>query len=119
MTLPTRELRRYLYPFVIPSLSPEAHPAHQMTTSTQRRVVSFGVFQADLDNRQLTKSGYRIRLQEKPFQVLGLLLERQGVVVTREELKERLWPADTFVEFDVGLNTAIKKLRAALNDAAD
>jgi TolB-like protein/DNA-binding winged helix-turn-helix (wHTH) protein/Tfp pilus assembly protein PilF len=90
-----------------------------MTSIAQRRIVSFGVFEADLDNRQLTKSGYRIRLQDKPFQVLALLLERQGMVVTREELKETLWPADTFVEFDVGLNTAIKKLRAALSDAAD
>ena len=90
-----------------------------MTAPAQRRIVSFGVFEADLDNRQLAKSGYRIRLQDKPFQVLALLLERQGLVVTREELKERLWPADTFVEFDVGLNTAIKKLRAALGDAAD
>lgn len=94
-------------------------PHPPMTAPAQRRIVSFGVFEADLDNRQLTKSGYRIRLQDKPFQVLALLLERQGLVVTREELKERLWPADTFVEFDVGLNTAIKKLRAALGDAAD
>jgi DNA-binding winged helix-turn-helix (wHTH) protein len=90
-----------------------------MGPTAQRRIVRFGVYEADFDNRQLTKSGFRIRLQDKPFQLLVLLLERQGVVVTREELKEKLWPGDTFVEFDVGLNTAVKKLRAALNDSAD
>ena len=90
-----------------------------MGPTAQRRIARFGVYQADFDNRQLTKSGFRIRLQDKPFQLLVLLLERQGVVVTREELKEKLWPGDTFVEFDVGLNTAVKKLRAALCDSAD
>jgi TolB-like protein/DNA-binding winged helix-turn-helix (wHTH) protein/Tfp pilus assembly protein PilF len=90
-----------------------------MGSTAQRRIARFGIYEADFDNRQLTKSGFRIRLQDKPFQLLVLLLERQGVVVTREELKERLWPGDTFVEFDVGLNTAVKKLRAALNDSAD
>lgn len=87
--------------------------------TTQRRIARFGIFEADLDNRQLTKSGFRIRLQDQPFQLLALLVERPGVVVTREELKERLWPGNTFVEFDDGLNTAIKKLRAALGDLAD
>jgi TolB-like protein/DNA-binding winged helix-turn-helix (wHTH) protein len=90
-----------------------------MSSTAQHRIARFGVFEADLEGRRLSKSGYRIRLQEQPFQILALLLERQGVVVTREELKERLWPSDTFVEFDVGLNTAIKKLRAALSDSAD
>jgi TolB-like protein/DNA-binding winged helix-turn-helix (wHTH) protein/Tfp pilus assembly protein PilF len=90
-----------------------------MGPTAQRRIARFGVFEADFENRQLTKNGFRIRLQEKPFQLLMLLLERQGVVLTREELKEKLWPSDTFVEFDVGLNTAVKKLRGALNDSAD
>jgi TolB-like protein/DNA-binding winged helix-turn-helix (wHTH) protein/Tfp pilus assembly protein PilF len=90
-----------------------------MGVTAQRRIARFGVFEADFDHHRLTKSGFRIRLQHKPFELLMLLLERQGVVVTREELKEKLWPADTFVEFDVGLNTAVKKLRAALNDSAD
>jgi TolB-like protein/DNA-binding winged helix-turn-helix (wHTH) protein/Tfp pilus assembly protein PilF len=90
-----------------------------MGLTVQRRIARFGVFEADFESRQLTKSGLRIRLQEKPFQLLMLLLERKGVVVTREELKEKLWPRDTFVEFDVGLNTAVKKLRAALSDSAD
>jgi TolB-like protein/DNA-binding winged helix-turn-helix (wHTH) protein/Tfp pilus assembly protein PilF len=90
-----------------------------MEPITHRRTARFGVFEADFDSRQLTKSGFRIRLQDQPFQLLALLLERQGEVVTREELKERLWSGNTFVEFDNGLNTAIKKLRAALSDNAD
>jgi TolB-like protein/DNA-binding winged helix-turn-helix (wHTH) protein/Tfp pilus assembly protein PilF len=90
-----------------------------MGTSTQRRIARFGIYEADLDDRRLTKSGFRIRLQDQPFQVLSLLLEKQGSVVTRDELKEKLWASDTFVAFDDGLNTAIKKLRTALNDSAD
>jgi TolB-like protein/DNA-binding winged helix-turn-helix (wHTH) protein/Tfp pilus assembly protein PilF len=90
-----------------------------MVSTVPRRIARFGIFEADLDNRRLTKSGFRIRLQDQPFQVLALLLERQGQVVTRDELKEMLWASDTFVVFDDGLNTAIKKLRGALNDAAD
>jgi TolB-like protein/DNA-binding winged helix-turn-helix (wHTH) protein len=90
-----------------------------MGPTAQRRIARFGVFEADFDTRQLTKSGFRIRLQDQPFQLLALLLDRQGAVVTREELKERLWPGNTFVEFDNGLNTAIKKLRTALSDSAD
>jgi TolB-like protein/DNA-binding winged helix-turn-helix (wHTH) protein/Tfp pilus assembly protein PilF len=90
-----------------------------MGSTMQRRIARFGIFEADLDSRRLTKNGFRIRLQDQPFQVLALLLERQGLVVTRDELKEKLWASDTFVAFDDGLNTAIKKLRTALNDAAD
>lgn len=90
-----------------------------MRPTTQRRTARFGVFEADLDSRQLTKSGLRIRLQDQPFQLLALLVERQGQVVTREELKEELWPGNTFVEFDAGLNTAVKKLRTALSDSSD
>ncbi len=87
--------------------------------SPKRRMVSFGLFQADCEQRILTKGGLRIKLQDQPFQVLVMLLDRPGEVVTREEIRERLWTADTFVVFDDGLNTAIKKLRAALNDSAD
>jgi TolB-like protein/DNA-binding winged helix-turn-helix (wHTH) protein/Flp pilus assembly protein TadD len=79
----------------------------------------FGLFEADFEQRILTKGGLRIKLQDQPFQVLAMLLERQGELVTREDIRHQLWPADTFVEFDDGLNTAIKKLRAALNDSAD
>ena len=72
----------------------------------------------DLAAGELRKSGIRIRLQEQPFQVLALLLERPGDVVTREELRQKLWPADTFVDFDHSLNTAVNKLREALGDSA-
>jgi cholera toxin transcriptional activator len=80
--------------------------------------VRFGVFEADLVAGELRKNGGRIRLQEQPFQLLALLLERPGEVVTREELRQKLWPADTFVDFDHSLNTAVNKLREALGDSA-
>jgi len=83
------------------------------------RRMRFGLFEADSEQRILTKNGLRVRLQEQPFQVLALLLDRPGEIVSREEIRQKLWPADTFVEFDDGLNTAIKKLRAALGDSAD
>jgi Tol biopolymer transport system component/DNA-binding winged helix-turn-helix (wHTH) protein len=86
---------------------------------TARRLVRFGLFELDLAVGELRKQGRRIRLQDQPFQVLELLLSQPGEVVTREELQKALWPADTFVEFDQGLNTAIKKIRLALGDAAD
>jgi DNA-binding winged helix-turn-helix (wHTH) protein/Tol biopolymer transport system component len=79
----------------------------------------FGVFEADLTARELYKRGVPIRLQDKPFQMLALLLERPLEVVTREELQTRLWPNGTFVDFDKGLNTAAKKLRDALGDSAE
>jgi DNA-binding winged helix-turn-helix (wHTH) protein len=90
-----------------------------MKSGIQGRIAKFGVFEADLGHRRLSKSGFRIRLQEQPFQILALLLERPGQVLTREQLKEALWAGDTFVAFDDGLNTAIKKLRAALCDTPD
>src|SRR5882762_1904455 len=83
------------------------------------RVLQFGAFQVDLRAGELRKSGSRIKLQEQPFQVLSMLLERPGDVLTREELRQKLWPADTFVDFDDGLNTAIKKLRDVLGDSAE
>ena len=84
-----------------------------------QKVVRFGIFEADLRQRLLTKGGLRVRLQDQPFQLLAVLLERPGDLVTREELQQKLWPADTYVAFDDGLNTAIKKLRSALGDTAD
>src|SRR4051812_39188081 len=80
--------------------------------------VRFGPFEADLQTGELWKSGSRLRLQEQPFQVLAMLLARKGELVTREELRLKLWPTDTFVDFDHGLNTAINKLRDALGDSA-
>jgi DNA-binding winged helix-turn-helix (wHTH) protein len=83
-----------------------------------RRVGRFGVFELDLEAGELRKSGMKLRLQEQPFQVLALLLERAGEIVSREELRQKLWPSDTFVDFDHSLNTAINKVREALGDSA-
>ena len=80
--------------------------------------MQFGVYEADLDARELRKQGRRLRLQDQPFSVLAVLVERSGVVVTREELRERLWSADTFVDFDHSLNTAVNKIREVLGDSA-
>jgi cholera toxin transcriptional activator len=81
-------------------------------------IARFGVFELDLAAGELRKNGTRLRLQDQPFHVLGLLLERAGDVVTREELRQKLWPADTFVDFDHSLNTAVNKLRETLGDSA-
>jgi len=83
------------------------------------RIVRFGAFEADLRAGELRKSGIRLKLQEQPFQILCLLLEQPGEVIAREEFQKKLWPADTFVDFEHGLNTAITKLRQALADEAD
>jgi TolB-like protein/DNA-binding winged helix-turn-helix (wHTH) protein/Flp pilus assembly protein TadD len=83
------------------------------------RVFRFGPFELSEYKRELLKNGVRIRLQDQPFQVLVELLANASRVVTREELQQKLWPADTFVDFDVGLNTAIRKIRLALGDDAD
>lgn len=85
---------------------------------SNRRLVRFGVFELDLSAGELRKNGVKLRLQGQPFQVLALLLERSGEVVTREELQQKLWPSDTFVDFDHSLNTAINKVREALGDSA-
>src|ERR1700739_728779 len=84
-----------------------------------REWLRFGVFELDLRAGELRKHGLRVRLQEQPFQVLATLLEHPGEVVTREELQKKLWPADTFVDFDHGLNKTINKIREALNDSAE
>ena len=79
-------------------------------------VIRFEGFEVDLRAQELYKAGRKIKLQVQPFQVLAMLLEQPGEVVTREEMQKRLWPADTFVDFDHSVNTAIKKLRQALGD---
>lgn len=84
----------------------------------EKRIFRFGVFEADATSGELRKSGMRLRLQEQPFQVLILLLERPGEVVTREEIRQKLWSADTFVDFDHSLNTIINKIRDVLSDSA-
>jgi Tol biopolymer transport system component/DNA-binding winged helix-turn-helix (wHTH) protein len=87
--------------------------------TTNPRIARFGLFELDLDAHELRKSGVRIKLHDQPFQILSMLLERPGTVVTREELQKRLWPGDTFVDFDLSLNSAVKKLRQALNDDSE
>jgi DNA-binding winged helix-turn-helix (wHTH) protein len=89
-----------------------------MAVEPSRKIYRFGVFEADAASGELRKSGVRIHLQEQPFQVLVILLERSGEVVTREDLRQKLWPSDTFVDFDHSLNTIINKLREALGDSA-
>ena len=86
--------------------------------SSPQKSIRFAVFEVDLAAGELRKNGARVRLQEQPFQILAYLLGRAGEVVTREELRQKLWPADTFVDFDHSLNTAINKLREALGDSA-
>lgn len=83
------------------------------------RVVRFSAFEADFRAGELRKHGMRIKLQDQPFRVLQILLEHSGEPVTREELQHRVWPEDTFVDFESGLNNAIKRLREALCDSAD
>jgi len=83
-----------------------------------RGVVRFGLFEADLHAGELRKGGTRIRLQEQPFQLLTVLLEQPGELITRDALRKRVWPENTFVEFDHALNTAVKKIRVALSDDA-
>ena len=78
----------------------------------------FGLYEADAASGELLRDGRKLRMQEQPFQVLVALLEKPGEVVTREDLRQRLWPSDTFVDFDHSLNTAINKLRDALGDGA-
>jgi TolB-like protein/DNA-binding winged helix-turn-helix (wHTH) protein/Flp pilus assembly protein TadD len=87
--------------------------------SAGKQCVRFGVFEVNLGSGELRKHGIKIKLQQKPFQILTLLMERPGDLVTREELQRGLWPSDIFVDFDSGLNNAVKKLRAALGDSAD
>ena len=82
------------------------------------RVLRFGLFELDLTAGELRKNGSKLRLQEQPLQVLTLLLQRAGDVVTREDLRQKLWPSDTFVDFDHSLNTAVNKLRDTLGDSA-
>jgi TolB-like protein/DNA-binding winged helix-turn-helix (wHTH) protein/Tfp pilus assembly protein PilF len=83
------------------------------------RLVRFGVFEADLQAHELRKQGVQIKLQDQPFQILAFLLEHAGEIVTREQLRQKLWPADTFVDVDNSVNAAINRLREALGDSAE
>lgn len=87
-------------------------------SAADKRIYRFGVFEADASSGELRKAGMRVKMQDQPFQVLILLLQRPGEVVTREEVRQKLWPSDTFVDFDHSLNTIINKVREALDDSA-
>jgi len=89
-----------------------------MTGEAAHRVFCFGVFEADESAGELRKHGLRIKLHSQPFQVLVMLLERPSELVTREEMRQRLWGEDTFVDFDHGLNSAVNKIREALSDSS-
>src|SRR6202043_667369 len=88
-------------------------------TSPPTDIFHFGIFQLDLKAGELHKAGVKVKLQDQPFRVLAVLVERAGQVVTREELRQRVWPSSVYVDFDQGLNNAIKKVRRALGDSAD
>src|SRR5215469_10342647 len=91
----------------------------RINADQQMQIVSFGVFEVDLHAGELRERGRRIKLQDRPFQTLAMLVKRPGEVVTREEFRDGLWPSDTFVDFDANLNTAIRRLREALGDTAE
>jgi DNA-binding winged helix-turn-helix (wHTH) protein len=91
----------------------------EMPQEHKSQVLRFGVFEANILARELRKHGTHVRLRGQPFCILSMLLERPGEVVTRDEMRQRLWPADTFVDFEHSLNSAIKRLRAALGDSPD
>ena len=90
-----------------------------MADPEQPRIIRFGSFEVDKRTGELRKNGSRVRLQQQPLQILLVLLRRRGDIVTREELRQQLWPKDTFVDFDHGLNAAVKRLREALGESAD
>src|SRR5215468_8110661 len=89
------------------------------TASILQPTYRFGVFELNPQSGELRKQGMKIKLQRQPLEILSLLVERPGEIVTREELQKKLWPADTFVDFEQGLNNAMKRLRAALDDNAE
>ncbi len=91
----------------------------QWVNGSKKRLARFGVFELDLDAKELRKQGVRLQLQPKPLQMLAILLERPGEIVTRDELRRRLWDDDTFVDYESGLNTAANRLRLKLGDSAD
>src|SRR3954471_6162592 len=89
-----------------------------MATSAER-ILRFGSFEANVQAGELRRRGLKVRLQDQPFQILAMLLGRPGELVTRQEIHQKLWPADTFVDYDHGLNNAVNRLREALGDIAE
>src|ERR1700757_1015240 len=101
------------------TLDPAMDPGFLQEVSIKARYVRFGPFCIDQHRQQVSRNGVRLRLQGKVYQVLIVLLQKQGEVVTREELKQALWPADTHVNYDANVNTTVNKLRQALGESTD
>src|ERR1700736_3389330 len=95
------------------------HVEVPLSANSAPRIIRFSTFEINLHTGELRQRGQKVKLQEQPLQLLTALLERPGELVTREELRGKLWPADTFVDFDHGLNAAIKRLRDALGESAE
>jgi DNA-binding winged helix-turn-helix (wHTH) protein len=106
-------------PNFIPTLETGMEERLNFAPPSGPRFVRFGPFQVDQHRQEVTKNGSRLKLQGKVYQVLVALLEKPGEVVTREELRQRLWPADTHVNYDANVNTTVNKLRQVLGDSTD
>src|ERR1700688_1792870 len=106
-------------PEVISMLEPDEPATSDRTLLSSGRYVLFGPFRIDQQRQEVTRNGARLKLQGKVYQVLVALLEKPGEVVTREELRQRLWPADTHVNYDANVNTTVNKLRQVLGDSTD
>src|SRR3977135_1042495 len=106
-------------PEVISMREPDEPTTSERVILSSGRYVHFGQFQIDQQRQEVTRNGSRLKLQGKVYQVLLTLIEKQGEVVTREELRFRLWPADTHVNYDANVNTTVNKLRQALGDSSE
>jgi DNA-binding winged helix-turn-helix (wHTH) protein len=106
-------------PNVIPTMETGVDERSYLASPSGPRFMRFGPFQVDQQRQEVTKNGSRLKLQGKVYQVLVALLEKPGEVVTREELRQRLWPADTHVNYDANVNTTVNKLRQVLGDSTD
>src|SRR6202040_3476007 len=106
-------------PNVTSTLEPEMAAGPSRVPALTSRYIRFGPFQVDQERQEVTKSGARLKLQGKVFQVLLALIEKQGEVLTREELRLRLWPNETHVNYDANVNTTVNKLRQALGDSCE
>ena len=102
----------------LPPLAPNLKGKKMATAAEPIRSYEFGVFTVEVTGGELRKHGMRLKLQERPFQLLVCLLERPGEIISRDELRQRLWPDGTFVDFDHNISSAINKLRTVLNDSA-
>ena len=106
-------------PNITSTLEPETAAGPSRALPFTARYIRFGPFQVDQQRQEVSKNGARLKLQGKVYQVLLALIEKQGEVVTREDLRMRLWPADTHVNYDANVNTTVNKLRLALGDSSD